>query len=154
MVKRHQAMEDYGKSVGNRILLGRGRAEWVQRRALMARREEKESILVCVRDFVGKQEYLSLIREYPHSFQSDIVRISRQQSLSKYQKRLTQVLVMTTLAMPRRAADAINGDLLVPVNCTSHSEKTPERIAATLFKVLIIPNSAFKLLPALSNFLL
>jgi hypothetical protein len=55
---------------------------------------------------------------------------------------------MSKLALAR------NGALLVFVTCTSHSLKTPARIATTLFNVVIIPNILLRLAPAFSSCLL
>jgi hypothetical protein len=57
-------------------------------------------------------------------------------------------------AMVSKPALAINGDLFVPVNCTSHSLNTPAKIATILLTVVMTPNMLLKLIPARSRCLL
>jgi hypothetical protein len=66
----------------------------------------------------------------------------------------TQNAQITQNAMASRPALAINGAFLVPVNWTSHSLNTPDKIATILFIVVITPNMLLKLVPAWSKCLL
>jgi len=56
--------------------------------------------------------------------------------------------------MSNKPALAINGALLVFVTSTSHSLKTPARIATMLLSVVITPKILLRLVPDFSRFLL
>ena len=63
---------------------------------------------------------------------------------------LTQDIKMMQNDMASSPALAMNGDRLVPVTSTSHSLKTPDKIATMLLRVAMYPNILLRLIPALS----